>query len=64
MEKIKHVAYVIIGLLKTAQRKGLGTLFFSKLDCWAEKRKVRRLVLTVITESQAAVNLYRKLVLK
>ncbi|WP_420705903.1 GNAT family N-acetyltransferase [Enterococcus sp. BWT-B8] len=54
----------MIGLLKTAQRKGLGTLFFSKLDCWAEKRKVRRLVLTVITESQAAVNLYRKLVLK
>ncbi|MGL4696361.1 GNAT family N-acetyltransferase [Enterococcus larvae] len=59
-KKIKHSAYIVIGLLEKMQRKGIGTAFFEELVRWAEKEQVTRLELTVITENTGAVALYEK----
>lgn len=58
VRRIKHTAYIVIGILKEYQRKGIGTHFMNQIDNWAKKSGVHRLELTVIDRNITAINLY------
>jgi RimJ/RimL family protein N-acetyltransferase len=59
--RTRHRAYVVTGVHHRARGKGVGTALFRRLDEWACERGLRRLELTVMTENEAAVALYRKM---
>ncbi|WP_010651846.1 GNAT family N-acetyltransferase [Oceanobacillus massiliensis] len=59
-KKNEHSAYIVIGLRKENQGRGIGTALFGELDSWAFKHKLHRLELTVIKENLSAVKLYEK----
>ncbi|WP_336511062.1 GNAT family N-acetyltransferase [Bhargavaea massiliensis] len=59
--RTRHRAYVVIGVHQRARGKGTGTVLLRQLDGWARERGLRRLELTVMTENEAAVALYRKM---
>ena len=58
--KIKHSAYIVIGMLKQYGHKGYGTNMFKLLDKWAISNNITRLELTVVSENINAVQLYEK----
>jgi len=58
--RIKHCAYIVIGIRKSYQGKGIGSEFFKELDRWAEDAKLRRLELTVMVSNIGAKKLYEK----
>lgn len=58
--KNKHSAYIVIGVLREHQGKGIGTALFQELENWALQNGLHRLELTVITENIAGVKLYEK----
>ncbi len=59
--KIKHSAYVVIGLLKSYRGKKTGTKLFEELTDWTLKNGITRLELTVMTHNEAAIGLYKKM---
>lgn len=59
--KIKHSAYVVIGLLKSYRGKKPGTKLFEELTDWTLKNGITRLELTVMTHNEAAIGLYKKM---
>ncbi|MCI5996817.1 MAG: GNAT family N-acetyltransferase [Peptoniphilaceae bacterium] len=58
--KIKHSAYIVVGVLKDFRSMGIGYNFFKLLDDWAIKNSIVRLELTVICENEIAKRLYEK----
>lgn len=58
--RIKHTAYIVVGILPEYQRKGIGTSFLNKLEEWAIKSKLTRLELTAMTHNKGAIHLYEK----
>lgn len=58
--RIHNLAYISVGILKEAQHKKIGTEFFSKLDIWAQKERIKRLELTVMQDNVNAIALYKK----
>lgn len=58
--RIKHSAYIVVGIRENFRNIGIGTKFFEKLDNWAKKENLKRLELTVLTENKIALKLYRK----
>jgi RimJ/RimL family protein N-acetyltransferase len=58
--RMKHTAYIVIGIRKAFQGKGLGSEFFKKLDLWAKQKHITRLELTVMSPNMAAKHLYEK----
>lgn len=58
--RIKHTAYIVVGILHEYQGKGMGTNFFKWLEKWAIQNKLIRLELTVMTHNLAAIHLYKK----
>ena len=58
--RIRHSAYIVIGIRKEYCNKGIGTNFFKILDDWAVKNKLTRLELTVEITNKSAINLYEK----
>lgn len=59
--RIKHSAYIVVGILKDYRGIGFGTKLFQYLDKWAVANKVKRLELTVMRENSAAIHLYKKM---
>lgn len=59
--RIKHSAYIVIGILSEYRGKGLGTKLFEQLDLWAKFNNITRLELTVIEGNSAAIKLYEKM---
>ena len=59
--RIRHTAYIVIGLLQQYRGKGLGTKLFEELDKWAIENNIKRLELTVVEENILARNLYKKM---
>ncbi|SDO48338.1 GNAT family N-acetyltransferase [Alkalicoccus daliensis] len=57
----KHLAYVVIGILKDFRGKGIGKQLFQKLEQWSVNQQIRRLELTVVTKNEEAISLYRKM---
>lgn len=59
--RIKHTAYIVIGLLKDYRGKQLGTKMFKLLDKWALENNITRLELTVVSVNIPAIKLYEKM---
>ena len=60
LNRIKHRAYIVIGIRKSYQGQGIGNRFFEELDRWAAEHGLRRLELTVMTHNLAGKALYEK----
>ncbi len=60
IKRIKHTAYIVIGIRKAYQCKGIGTQFFDELNDWAKESNVKRLELTVMCSNTGARHLYEK----
>ena len=58
--RIRHSAYIVIGIRHAFQGQGIGTKLFDKLDEWARKNQLKRLELTVEVANIPAINLYEK----
>ena len=58
--RIRHCAYIVIGIRQAFQRQGIGSKLFDKLDEWARKNQLKRLELTVEVSNTPAINLYEK----
>lgn len=59
-KRIKHTAYIIVGIREAFRGKGIGSKLFSELDIWARENKVTRLELSVICSNNIAKHLYEK----
>lgn len=59
-KRVRHVAYIVIGILKEFGHQGIGSQFFTALDKWAMENQIKRLELTVIAENHNALALYKK----
>lgn len=60
-KRIKHSAYIVIGILKDYRGKGIGTKLFEELEQWAYIHNIHRLELTVVTRNKAGLSLYKKM---
>lgn len=58
--RIKHTAYIVVGIRKDFQGRGIGSKFFKKLDLWARENNITRLELTVMCTNKVAKHLYEK----
>jgi RimJ/RimL family protein N-acetyltransferase len=58
--RIRHSAYIVIGMLKEYRGKKLGTKLFKELEKWAAENKIIRLDLTVVKNNEGAIKLYEK----
>ena len=60
LNRIKHTAYIVIGIREAYQHQGIGTKFFAELDRWARETGIKRLELTVMCPNIHAKELYEK----
>ncbi|OFI47691.1 hypothetical protein BG262_08275 [Floricoccus penangensis] len=60
LAKIKHSAYLVIGVLSDYAGQGLGSEFLAQVIDWARVSGIHRLELIVVTENVAAIALYEK----
>ena len=58
MNRIKHRASVVIGILEKYNGKGYGKRLFQKAEEWAKEKEIKRLELTVMTHNKRALWLY------
>lgn len=59
--RIKHSAYIVIGLLKEYRGKRMGVNLFEEMEKWALESDITRLELTVMVDNESAVHLYKKM---
>jgi RimJ/RimL family protein N-acetyltransferase len=57
----RHSAYIVVGILQAYTHRGLGTRLFQALEAWAREAGLHRLELTVMTNNEPGVHLYRKM---
>lgn len=57
----KHSAYIVIGIVDKYRGNGIGTKLFEEITNWAADHGIYRLELTVVTENEAGVALYKKI---
>jgi RimJ/RimL family protein N-acetyltransferase len=57
----QHTAYLVIGIMERHRGRGVGTKLFEELLTWANKGKIHRLELTVVTDNLAGLRLYKKM---
>ncbi|WP_088051157.1 GNAT family N-acetyltransferase [Virgibacillus dakarensis] len=60
VNRTRHSAYIVIGILPAFRGKGIGKAFFRAAEQWARKQRVHRLELTVVAKNEAAIGLYKK----
>ena len=58
--RVRHTAYIVVGVRSSYRSLGIGTEFFRRMDGWAKACGIIRLELTVECDNSAAVSLYRK----
>jgi RimJ/RimL family protein N-acetyltransferase len=59
-KKVKHTAYIAVGVSEQYSGQGIGTVLFQYVEKWALCHSISRLELTVVTQNQAGVALYIK----
>ena len=59
--RIRHSAYIVVGMLKEYRGKHLGTKMFEELEKWAISNNVTRLELSVVCTNKSALSLYKKM---
>ena len=60
IRKIKHTAYIVVGIREKFRGKGIGKKLFCELDFWAKENNISRLELTVMCPNSMAKQLYEK----
>jgi 2,3-bisphosphoglycerate-dependent phosphoglycerate mutase len=60
MERTKHSAYLVIGILASHTNRGIGGALFKEVEKWARAHSITRMELTVMTNNERAVHLYKK----
>ena len=60
MNRVRHTAYIVVGIRRAHRHQGIGTEFFKRTDEWARENDLVRLELTVECENTAAIGLYEK----
>lgn len=60
LKRIKHTAYIVVGIREFQRGEGIGSKFFSELDQWAKENSIIRLELTVMCPNIVAKHLYEK----
>lgn len=58
--RIKHSAYIVVGILIGYRGLGIGRKLFKALDEWAKEHRIMRLELTVMCHNTGAIALYKK----
>lgn len=59
--RIKHSAYIVIGILTVYRGRKIGVKFFEEMEKWALESNITRLELTVMTHNEGAIHLYKKM---
>ncbi|SIE69910.1 O-sialoglycoprotein endopeptidase [Mycobacteroides abscessus subsp. abscessus] len=57
---MRHSAALVIGIKKDFRGQGIGYSLFQKLDSWAKEASLYRLELSVVSENENALALYKK----
>jgi ribosomal protein S18 acetylase RimI-like enzyme len=60
-QRIKHSAYIVVGVLKDYSGFGIGNGLFEGLMKWSAENKITRLELTVMCHNERALGLYKKM---
>lgn len=60
VQRKKHVATIVIGILQEYSGQGIGTSLFKEIENWAKLHDVWRLELTVMAHNTRVQALYRK----
>lgn len=58
--RVRHAEYIVVGVRRPFQGKGIGSRFFNELDLLARQNGIKRLELTVMCPNKAAKHLYEK----
>jgi RimJ/RimL family protein N-acetyltransferase len=58
--RVRHCAYVVVGVLPSHQGRGLGTALLAALERWAVSEGLKRLELTVRVDNDRARRLYER----
>ena len=56
----RHSVYIVVGILQAFTGQGIGTHLFVAMEEWACQHQLHRLELTVMTNNQAGLALYKK----
>ena len=59
--RIKHSAYIVMGVLSSHTGQGIGKSLINEIEKWAKKYNVTRLELTVMVHNTNAIKLYEKM---
>src|SRR5262245_21261094 len=59
--RIRHRAYVVVGVLQAFTGQQIGSGLFTALEIWAKRHGIERLELTVRTDNERGTRLYRKM---
>ncbi|MDX5474742.1 MAG: GNAT family N-acetyltransferase [Bacillaceae bacterium] len=58
--RVKHSAYLVVGVSSLVRGKGVGSRLFEALAVWAKQKQLKRLELTVMKQNEVAIKLYKK----
>jgi RimJ/RimL family protein N-acetyltransferase len=61
VRRIRHRAYVVVGVLQAFTGRQIGTRLFTALEIWARRHGIERLELTVRSDNERGTGLYRKM---
>lgn len=61
LQRNRHSAYIVIGILQDYQGQGLGKNLFLTMEEWAKSKALHRLELTVMKHNHRALQLYLKM---
>lgn len=59
-KRVKHSAYIVVGVLEQNRGQGIGTALFQRAEKWAESHNISRLELTTVTKNETGIGLYKK----
>ncbi|MEO2582607.1 GNAT family N-acetyltransferase, partial [Clostridium tertium] len=59
-KRIRHTAYIVVGIREAFRGIGIGKKLFSELDIWAKENDITRLELTVVCRNNVAKHLYEQ----
>lgn len=60
LTRVRHIAYIVIGIRDGFKRQGIGTEFFQRMEAWAREKGIIRLELTVQCANILGIQLYEK----
>jgi 2,3-bisphosphoglycerate-dependent phosphoglycerate mutase len=58
--RTKHSVYLVVGILASHTNKGIGGALFREVEKWARSHSVTRMELSVMTNNEPAIHLYKK----